>query len=84
MLAVSLSLLFFPADIKKRRDAKPDLKKAQRDNALREVKERAKKAKVEKKKTDGKTGTKKAAAPSAFEKVPKSRRLAAKPKATTR
>lgn len=72
-------------DIKKRRDAKPDLKKAQRDNALREVKERAKKAKVEKKKTDAKSGKKAAAAASAgFEKVPKSRRLAAKPKATTR
>lgn len=46
-----------------------------------EVKERSKKAKVEKKK-DAKT--KKAAAPSAFEKIPKSRRLASKPKATTR
>ena len=68
-------------DIKKRRDAKPDLKKAQRENALREVKDRAKKAKVEKKK-DAKA--KKPAAPAAFEKVPKSRRLAAKPKATTR
>jgi large subunit ribosomal protein L24e len=69
-------------DIKKRRDTKPDLKKAQRENALREVKERSKKAKVEKKKD---TKAKKAAAPtSAFEKVPKSRRLAAKPKATTR
>jgi len=71
-------------DIKKRRDAKPDLKKAQRDNALREVKERAKKAKVEKKKDPKAAAAKKAAAPSAFEKVPKSRRLAAKPKATTR
>lgn len=72
-------------DIKKRRDAKPDLKKAQRDNALREVKERAKKAKVEKKKVEAKSGKKAAAASAAgFEKVPKSRRLAAKPKATTR
>jgi len=72
-------------DIKKRRDAKPDLKKAQRDNALREVKERAKKAKVEKKKVDSKAGKKATpAAGGAFEKVPKSRRLAAKPKATTR
>ena len=69
-------------DIKKRRDAKPDLKKAQRENALREVKERAKKAKAEKKKDT--KAAKKAQPTSAFEKVPKSRRLAAKPKATTR
>lgn len=70
-------------DIKKRRDAKPDLKKAQRDNALREVKERAKEA-AKKKKDPKAAAAKKAAAPSTFEKVPKSRRLAAKPKATTR
>jgi len=72
-------------DIKKRRDAKPDLKKAQRENALREVKERAKKAKEEAKKAaKADKGAKKAAASSQFDKVPKSRRLAAKPKATTR
>ena len=47
-----------------------------------EVKERAKKAAVEKKKAT--KADKKAAAPAAFEKVPKSRRLASKPKATTR
>jgi len=49
---------------------------------LSEVKERAKKAAVEKKKAT--KADKKAAAPAAFEKVPKSRRLASKPKATTR
>jgi hypothetical protein len=51
---------------------------------ISEVKERAKKAKVEKKKVDAKSGKKAAPAPGTFEKVPKSRRLAAKPKATTR
>jgi len=68
-------------DIKKRREAKPDLRKAQRQEALREVKERAKKAKLEKKKE---SKGKKAPQPSGgFEKVPKSRRLA-KPAATSR
>jgi len=43
-------------DIKKRRDAKPDFRKAQRDAALREVKERNKKAKEDKKKVTKKAG----------------------------
>jgi hypothetical protein len=53
---------------------------------LREVKERAKKAKEDAKKAaKAAPGAKKAAASTAaFEKVPKSRRLATKPKATTR
>jgi large subunit ribosomal protein L24e len=71
-------------DIKKRRDAKPEFRKAERDAALRESKERAKKAKDDKKKT---TKAKKALAPSAggFVKVPKSRRVATNaPKSTQR
>jgi large subunit ribosomal protein L24e len=61
-------------DIKKRRDAKPDFKKAQREQALREVKEKVKKAATaDKKKTDKKA--KKATAAAEFQKVPKQRRL---------
>jgi len=63
-------------DIKKRREAKPDLRKAQREAQLREVKEKAKKSADDKKKKDAKA--KKAAAPTQFTKVPKERRLAGK------
>jgi len=68
-------------DIKKRRDAKPDFRKAQRDAALREVKERSKKVKEDKKKVTKKDKKAKAAAEAGFVKVPKSRRVAAKPAA---
>jgi len=65
-------------DIKKRRDAKPDFRKAQRETQAREVKERQKKSKDDKKTTDKKTATKKAKAASSatgFVKIPKSRRV---------
>jgi len=62
-------------DLKKRREAKPDLKKAQREQALREVKEKAKKAAADKKKT---AKTTKAPANSEFTKIPKQRRLQGK------
>jgi len=72
-------------DIKKRRDAKPEFRKAQRDAALREVKERNRKQKEEKKKVT--KGGKKAAATTTqsttFAKVPKSRRVN-NPKTTQR
>lgn len=69
-------------DIKKRREVKPDLRKAQREAALREVKERSRKQKEDKKKVKPAGG----AAPkkpktSEFVKVPKSRRTVAAPKA---
>jgi len=69
-------------DLKKKREATTDFRKAQRDASLREVKERSRKAKEEKKKAStytkgGKTGGKAAPAGSAaFTKVPKSRRVA--------
>jgi len=65
-------------DIKKRREIKPDLRKAQREAALREVKERARKQKEDKKKTTTKSGTTaqpKKAKSSEFVKVPKARRV---------
>jgi len=63
-------------DIKKRREIKPDLRKAQREAALREVKERARKQKEDKKKTTTKSTTTapKKTKSSEFVKVPKSRR----------
>ena len=66
-------------DIKKRRDAKPDLRKAQRETALREIKEKAKKAAEDKKKAaayNKKQGA--AAGGGEFAKVPKQRRQAGK------
>ncbi len=63
-------------DIQKKRDLKPDLKKAQREAAVRELKEKAKKVAAEKKKVATKAKT--AAAPKEFVKVPKQRRLAGK------
>ena len=68
-------------DIKKRRDAKPDLRKAQRETALREIKEKAKKAAEDKKKAaayNKKQGGATAAAGGEFAKVPKQRRQAGK------
>ena len=64
-------------DIKKRRDAKPDIRKAQRETALREIKEKAKKAAEEKKKAaayNKKKGGAAAAKQEGFTKVPKQRR----------
>ena len=66
-------------DIKKRRDAKPDLRKAQRETALREIKEKAKKAAEDKKKAaayNKKKGV--AASGTEFAKVPKQRRVQSK------
>jgi large subunit ribosomal protein L24e len=63
-------------DIKKKREAKPDFRKAQREAQLREVKEKAKKAAEDKKKKDAKA--KKAVATTQFAKIPKERRLAGK------
>jgi len=67
-------------DIKKRRDAKPDLRKAQRETALRELKEKAKKAAEEKKKAAIYNSKKKGAVQQQgeFNKIPKQRRLAGK------
>jgi large subunit ribosomal protein L24e len=62
-------------DIKKRRDVKPDVRKAQRENALRELKEKEKKKVEEKKKATAYAKKKGAAATSEFTKVPKQRRL---------
>ena len=67
-------------DIKKRRDAKPDLRKAQRETALREIKEKAKKAAEDKKKAaayNKKQGGA-TAGQGEFAKVPKQRRQAGK------
>ena len=67
-------------DIKKRRDAKPDLRKAQRETALREIKEKAKKAAEDKKKAaayNKKQGGA-VAGGGEFAKVPKQRRQAGK------
>jgi large subunit ribosomal protein L24e len=67
-------------DIKKRRDAKPDLRKAQRETALREIKEKAKKAAEDKKKAaayNKKQGGATAGG-GEFAKVPKQRRQAGK------
>ena len=67
-------------DIKKRRDAKPDLRKAQRETALREIKEKAKKAAEDKKKAaayNKKQGGATAAG-GEFAKIPKQRRQAGK------
>ena len=65
-------------DIKKRRDAKPDLRKAQRETALREIKEKAKKEAEDKKKAAAYNKKKGAAAAGGgeFTKVPKARRVA--------
>ena len=67
-------------DIKKRRDAKPDLRKAQRETALREVKEKAKKAAEDKKKATAynKKQGGAVAGGGEFAKVPKQRRQAGK------
>jgi len=64
-------------DINKRREIKPDLKKAQREAALRELKEKAKKQAADKKKVT-KATSKAAPAPKEFTKVPKQRRLQGK------
>jgi len=71
-------------DIKKRRDAKPDFRKAQRDAALREVKERTKKSKDDKKKVTKKAAKAATAAPAGFVKVPKSRRVKSAAKTSQR
>jgi large subunit ribosomal protein L24e len=64
-------------DIQKKRDMKPDVKKAQREVALRELKEKAKKAAADQKKAS-KAASKVAPAAKEFQKVPKQRRLAGK------
>ena len=66
-------------DIKKRRDVKPDVRKAQRETALRELKEKEKKRLEEKKKAAAYAKKKGSAAagtagPKEFTKVPKARR----------
>eukprot|EP00697_Spironema_sp_BW2_P003618 gnl/Spiro4/14818_TR7991_c0_g1_i1.p2 gnl/Spiro4/14818_TR7991_c0_g1~~gnl/Spiro4/14818_TR7991_c0_g1_i1.p2 ORF type:complete len:159 (-),score=73.68 gnl/Spiro4/14818_TR7991_c0_g1_i1:106-582(-) len=64
-------------DLKKKRMQTPTVRKAARDDAARAAKERARKVKDEKKKAAA-TGKapKKAAAPKAFVKTPKSRKTA--------
>ena len=65
-------------EIQKRRQQKPEFRKAARDAALREVKERAKKDKDAAKKADKKDKKKIQFKPVAFQKVPKQRRLGAR------
>lgn len=70
-------------DIAKRRDAKPDARKAEREAALKAIKEAAKKESTDKKKSTAAASKDKkkavVAAQQGFNKVPKQRRLAAKP-----